>query len=48
MQDRLGDIKVRDTGPPDTRPCCDLLRMAEEQYSSVWVLGRRGLSDGDK
>lgn len=34
MQDGLGD-KVRDAGPPDTRPCCDLLRMAEKHCGSL-------------
>lgn len=48
MQDGLGDSKVRDAGPPDTRPCCHLLRLAEEQPSSAWVLGRSGLSDGHR
>lgn len=38
MQDGLGDSKVRDTGPPDTRPCCHLLRLAEEFWGGVGSL----------
>lgn len=45
MQDGLGD-KVRDAGPPDTRPCCDLLRMAEKHCGSLmgikWLESRTG------